>query len=129
MIFRTELIFVSIFKTLSRVTALLLVMVVVFLFCGQKSCNRYLWKSLTGEVRAVCLCHKYFSFKKKPHDFDATQLCIAASRLLIFLLGIAFLCWTTVGSLRAEGTLGGHSVQNPGPSTVGCDVRPGSSWL
>lgn len=35
----------------------------------------------------------------------------------------------TVGSLRAEGTLGGHSVQNPGPSTVGCDVRLGSSWL
>lgn len=48
-----------------------------FFSFGEESYNRYLWKSLIGEVRAVHLC-----FSLQPlHDFNATHLCIAASRL------------------------------------------------
>lgn len=46
-----------------------------------------------------------------------------------FFLSIAFLQWRTVGLLRSEGTLGGHLVQDPSPSRVGCEVRLGSLRL
>lgn len=80
-----------------------------FFSCREESYSRYLWKSLISEVRAVHLCHECFSLQSL-HDFNATHLCIAASRL--YFISIAFLWRRTAGSLKSEGTLGSHLIQN-----------------